>query len=216
MKDTWPVKMDLSRFPHKLFKIKRWGSGYGSKATPDEREEVSSMADADIITSQIENSKMHTIMLDLDVPAKLIRSTTAGHSHLYIDVPVCWPRYKLLLEALALAGVLEPAYVEHSKTKGFTALRLPWVKKEERSSAHPDLGVSLDKEFERVMRESIEAMKGLDRVRRAVPEARPITPDMKLEWGDVSRPSFEFERLYDSWVEPTPKSRRKTSKEAAK
>jgi hypothetical protein len=71
----------------------------------------------------------HTIMLDLDVPATLIPSTTPGHSHLYIDVPLEWSKYKILLDALAEAGVIELGYASASKARGFSSLRLPWVKK---------------------------------------------------------------------------------------
>lgn len=74
-------------------------------------------------------------MVDLDVPATLIPSTTPGHSHLYIDVPVNWSDYQLLLDALALVGAVEPGYVQASKARGFTSLRLPWVKKRKTAAA---------------------------------------------------------------------------------
>lgn len=34
----------------------------------------------------LKGQRKHTILLDLDVPAKLVPSTTEGHSHLYIDI----------------------------------------------------------------------------------------------------------------------------------
>jgi hypothetical protein len=86
--------------------------------------------DAEVVTSEIVSGKgKHTIMLDIDVPATLVPSTTPGHSHLYIDVPVEWDKYQALLDALVVAGVLEPGYVSAAKGRGCTALRLPWVKK---------------------------------------------------------------------------------------
>lgn len=86
--------------------------------------------DAEVVTSDIIGRPgKHTIMLDLDVPATLVPSTTPGHSHLYIDVPVDWDNYQILLDALALAGVVERGYVLASKARGFSALRLPWVRK---------------------------------------------------------------------------------------
>jgi hypothetical protein len=67
---------------------------------------------ASVVASTIEGSdSLHTIMLDLDVPATLVPSSTPGHSHLYIDVP------------------LEDGYVSASIERGHTALRLPGVKK---------------------------------------------------------------------------------------
>ena len=34
-----------------------------------------------------------------------------------------------MLEAMAAAGIVQHGYVNASKKRGFTALRLPWVKK---------------------------------------------------------------------------------------
>ena len=68
-------------------------------------------------------------VLDLDVPAVLIPSSTDGHWHLYLDVQVPDAAYWPMLEALATAGVLEGGYVRASKARGYTSVRLPWVKK---------------------------------------------------------------------------------------
>jgi len=83
---------------------------------------------ANLITSKLWNGK-HAPVLDLDVPHTLIPSTTPGHSHLYLDVELSWWRYKRLLKQLSLAGIIEPGYYRASKRRGFTAVRLPWVKK---------------------------------------------------------------------------------------
>lgn len=71
----------------------------------------------------------HLPVLDLDVPAVLIPSSTDGHWHLYLDVQVPDAAYWPMLEALATAGVLEGGYVRASKARGYTSVRLPWVKK---------------------------------------------------------------------------------------
>ena len=71
----------------------------------------------------------HLPVLDLDVPAVLIPSSTDGHWHLYLDVQVPDAAYWPMLEALATAGVLEGGYVGASKARGYTSVRLPWVKK---------------------------------------------------------------------------------------
>lgn len=72
----------------------------------------------------------HAVLLDLDVPAYLVPSSTPGHSHLYVDVLV--PKSELieLLEVLAKTGVIEQGYAEASIKRGRTCLRLPWVKKD--------------------------------------------------------------------------------------
>lgn len=73
----------------------------------------------------------HTVMLDIDQPVRLVPSTTPGHWHLYIDVAMPWWRYRYLLKALKIAGIIEDGYYRASVKRGFTSLRLPWVKKED-------------------------------------------------------------------------------------
>lgn len=79
----------------------------------------------------------HTVMLDLDVPVRLVPSSTTGHWHLYIDVAMPWWRYRRLLRALKTAGIIEPGYYSVSVARKHTALRLPWVKKEAMEPKRP-------------------------------------------------------------------------------
>lgn len=71
----------------------------------------------------------HAVLLDLDVPAKLIPSSTEGHSHLYVDVECSQEAYFRFLDAAAEVGIITKAYAEASQRKGASYLRLPWVKK---------------------------------------------------------------------------------------
>lgn len=71
----------------------------------------------------------HLPVLDIDIPHKLVPSSTEGHSHLYLDVPVKWDDYVKLLRLLAQIGVLEYGYVDASINKGATMVRKPGVKK---------------------------------------------------------------------------------------
>ncbi len=121
----------LSLFPHPFIKVKEWKESSSGKGTVAAAIEYTSDIDeADLIISRVsKDSILHTIMLDLDVPAVLVPSTTPGHSHLYIDVPLTWGSYRTLLDALAACKVLEKGFAEASKKRGFTALRLPWIKK---------------------------------------------------------------------------------------
>jgi O-acetyl-ADP-ribose deacetylase (regulator of RNase III) len=120
----------LSRFSHPLKKVVDWGS-----YSPNNEIEVVDPQDADIITSKVMDFSnapgliRHTVMLDLDVAAMLVPSSTAGHSHLYIDVPMMWQDYEQLLILLARVNILESGYVRASQRRGATALRLPWVRK---------------------------------------------------------------------------------------
>lgn len=112
-----------------LRRIEHWDD-YGENE--EVRPVAASIEDATIITSAIEGREMrHKILLDLDIPAKLIDSSTPGHHHLYIDHEMAWEDYLELLVALAKAGLVETGYVGASRERGFTALRLPWIKKGE-------------------------------------------------------------------------------------
>ena len=72
---------------------------------------------------------MHRPVLDLDFPAQLIPSSTPGHFHLYLDVKIPWRKYMKMLKAMEKAGVLEPGYVRAAHDRGFSGVRLPWIKK---------------------------------------------------------------------------------------
>lgn len=76
---------------------------------------------------------LHIPMLDIDMPAMLLRSSTRNHYHLYIDKPMTWENYVKLLDVMAEVGILESGYVAVAKKRGRTQLRTPWTKKESRS-----------------------------------------------------------------------------------
>lgn len=105
--------------------------GYGNPLTFD-----AELGDANVITSLVKGDngksgmiRKHKVLLDLDVPAYLLPSSTEGNSHLYIDVECSQHDYFDLLDALARCGVIEDGYCRASGERGATALRLPWVKK---------------------------------------------------------------------------------------
>lgn len=91
---------------------------------------------AEVASSQLADSPdhdpRHVVALDIDHPAWLVKSTTPGHSHLYIDVPggIEHEAYMDLLAALAACGVIEDGYCFASKRRMKTFLRFPWVKKQ--------------------------------------------------------------------------------------
>ncbi len=72
---------------------------------------------------------VHRPVIDLDLPAQLVPSSTPGHHHLYIDKPMAWDVYMRLLVALADAGLVERGYVGATERRGYSAVRLPWVRK---------------------------------------------------------------------------------------
>lgn len=86
---------------------------------------------ANAVSSAIRNTEglLHKPLLDLDMAAKLIPSSTEGHFHLYIDKPMTWDNYIKLLDVMAEVGILEQGFVDASKYRKATFLRLPHVKK---------------------------------------------------------------------------------------
>jgi len=84
---------------------------------------------ATLVSSEISGSTLHAPAIDLDVPAYLIPSSTPGHSHLYLDTPMPWWKYRLLLRVLTFVGILEPGYYKASVRRRATHLRRPGVTK---------------------------------------------------------------------------------------
>jgi len=109
------------------------GPEYGNDGRADTRD----VGAAQVTTSMVDRegygdlpTRVHRPVLDLDFPAQLVPSSTPGHFHLYLDLEVPHAKYMTLLGALADAGVIEPGYCGASQERGYTAVRLPWVKKE--------------------------------------------------------------------------------------
>lgn len=113
----------------RLFKVTTWDEDSSVTYSQEEREPAV-IGEANVSTSIREDAEdSHALLLDLDIPAWLIPSSTEGHSHLYVDAKIPTATYFRLLDALAEAGVIQPGYAQSSKHRGGTALRLPWVKK---------------------------------------------------------------------------------------
>ena len=136
---------------NRLYKVLKWvidsssddGNMFGL-------EETDNLGVADIITSMVLHTdeyknrtptQMHTFVVDIDLPATLMPSSTPGHSHLYIESYMSWSQYVKVLDAMAEAGIIEYGYVNASKARGFTAVRLPWIRRNDRRpDASPDEG----------------------------------------------------------------------------
>ena len=87
--------------------------------------------DYNLVTSKIFtwSGNKHAPVLDLDVPHRLIESSTLGHAHLYIDVECDWEDYLEFLKAAAKIGLIEEGYYKASEARGFTSVRKPGLKK---------------------------------------------------------------------------------------
>lgn len=104
-----------------------------SDYSEDERTVTTCIRDATVIssltTSSTVEAPMHKVILDIDVPVKLVPSSTRGHFHLYIDKEVPHEAYFNLVRAFVDAGIVEPGYLGASERRGYTSARLPWIKK---------------------------------------------------------------------------------------
>jgi hypothetical protein len=82
------------------------------------------------LTSSLLTSGLHSPILDLDFPARLVPSSTEGHFHLYLDgLEIDWDRYEPLLKALADAGVIGQGYAHFAIERRQTILRREGVTK---------------------------------------------------------------------------------------
>jgi hypothetical protein len=91
------------------------------------------LAEANSVSSRyISGSKLvlHKPLLDIDVPAMLVPSTTPGHHHLYIDVAIAWEDYAELLKLLGRLGILQTGYVRACLEREASWLRTPWTRKD--------------------------------------------------------------------------------------
>lgn len=85
---------------------------------------------ANIVTSESASERhAHCPVIDLDFPCVLVGSSTPGHFHLYMERRISWRAYRKVLKAMSDAGLVERGYYRASLARGFTAARLPWIKK---------------------------------------------------------------------------------------
>jgi hypothetical protein len=91
---------------------------------------VERLADANAVGSFDRVLGMHCPVLDLDVPAMLVPSSTPGNNHLYIRKPMPWHQYSMLLQTLSYVGILEEGYTGASVERHHESFaRTPWTRK---------------------------------------------------------------------------------------
>lgn len=106
-----------------------WKIDLGSSDAPDETgRRTSEAADANCVSSLLVDGR-NAPLLDLDIPHRYVPSSTEGHGHLYLDVPLDRDQWELLMTTLGAVGILEPGYVTAAIRRGHSELRLPHVKK---------------------------------------------------------------------------------------
>lgn len=107
-------------------------------------DEDADPTDANLVTSLVKRpvsvfasgvpasgDRKHAVLLDLDIPVVLLPSSSWGNSHLYIEPPVLLTDEQLfkLLDVLAECGIIQRGFANASVARGYTALRPPWVDK---------------------------------------------------------------------------------------
>lgn len=95
------------------------------------------LAEGNLISSQTDVVGAHMPCIDIDVPCRLVPSSTPGHYHLYFDVLVHSDEYFGMLEAMADAGIVEDGYVRASEARGMSLVRRPGVTKPAALDAEP-------------------------------------------------------------------------------
>lgn len=71
----------------------------------------------------------HKVVIDLDMDAALIATSTPGHHHLMIDCDLSWNEYSFLLTAFKMVGLIETGYWEASMARKASWIRAPWTRK---------------------------------------------------------------------------------------
>lgn len=93
----------------------------------------------------------HIPVLDIDLKAALVPSTTPGHYHLYIDKILSDEKYGKLLEVMVECGIVQQGILDNQwKKNGYTAVRIPSVKKMPDSKSSGETG-TLNKMWESLL-----------------------------------------------------------------
>ena len=91
---------------------------------------VESDNDANVTTSLIEGTSLHSPAFDIDVPIIVHASSTPGHHHIYFpSIALEADEYAELLRVLTKVGIVQPGWVKRFEKDGMTVLRKPGVKK---------------------------------------------------------------------------------------
>lgn len=89
---------------------------------------VGSSVVPNLISSITQDGKQLPI-IDLDFAHHHVESSTDGHTHLYLDVPISKLRWTILMFALYQAHVIELGFLVWSLRRGGNFMRLPGVQK---------------------------------------------------------------------------------------
>ncbi len=109
--------------------------GYSTR-TVEERYEVPE-AEATLVSSHVQDTRLHAPVLDIDFEARLVPSSTPGHYHLFLDKAMSWGKYCRLMKALYKAGVIEKGFYKMSAVRGASFVRTKPTKGKEGDNVLP-------------------------------------------------------------------------------
>ena len=130
----WSQRSEGQRaFYERIFSRRRLGRvafEEGTSKNPNQKgaAPVTDLDEANVVLSSLGSG--HMPVLDLDYEAFTLPSSTPGHYHLYLNKKITWAQYIQVLTALSAAELIEPGFAGASIKRGYSAVRLPWVKKE--------------------------------------------------------------------------------------
>lgn len=84
---------------------------------------------ANVISSTTGRRCRQAPVIDLDVPHTYVPSDTPGHAHLYLDSEMHDGKVLALMAVLRWTGVIERGHWRGFRRRGYSAVRLPWVRK---------------------------------------------------------------------------------------
>lgn len=86
---------------------------------------------ANLVSSKLtyEHMNLHAPALDVDHKVECYESSTPGHYHILIDVPMPWWKYRMLMWWMYKCGILEKGYYKASAKKKASYLRKKGVLK---------------------------------------------------------------------------------------
>jgi hypothetical protein len=110
------------------------GDSEGGKQAADDYERIEApvdrLSEANGVSSRVTGFPgRHKVMVDIDMEAMLVPTSTPGHHHLIINKEVSWGDYVMLLKALNNCGIISDGYTNVSIERGCTWLRTPWTRK---------------------------------------------------------------------------------------
>ncbi len=110
---------------------------------PTELGVITSEEEANLVSSKLtyEHMNLHAPALDVDHKVECYESSTPGHYHILIDVPMRWWKYKMLMWWMYKCGILEKGYYKASAKKKASYLRKKGILKPDAKIPSENAGI---------------------------------------------------------------------------